>query len=53
MRGTARAGARPVRGSSTGTGTQLVAALQPVLEWSRTWNQELTAADEDEPRASG
>jgi DNA-binding HxlR family transcriptional regulator len=37
----------------TGTGTQLVAALQPVLEWSRTWNQELTAADEDEPRASG
>lgn len=37
----------------TGTGTRLVAALQPVLEWSRTWNQELTAADEDEPRASG
>jgi DNA-binding HxlR family transcriptional regulator len=37
----------------TGTGTRLVSALQPVLEWSRAWNQELTAADEDGPRASG
>ena len=32
----------------TSTGIGLVAALQPVLDWSRAWNQELTAADEDE-----
>ena len=37
----------------TGTGTRLVAALQPVLEWSSTWNQELAAADGDEPLARG
>jgi DNA-binding HxlR family transcriptional regulator len=35
----------------TGTGTRLVAALQPVLEWPSTWNQEFTAAGEDEPPA--
>ena len=28
----------------TSTGIRLVAALQPVLEWSRAWNQELTPA---------
>lgn len=27
----------------TSTGIRLVAALQPVLEWSSTWNEELTA----------
>jgi DNA-binding HxlR family transcriptional regulator len=32
----------------TNTGTRLVAALRPVLDWSRAWNQELSAATEDE-----
>jgi DNA-binding HxlR family transcriptional regulator len=37
----------------TSTGIRLVAALQPVLDWSRAWNQELTAADEDKPPIVG
>lgn len=33
----------------TGTGNRLVASLQPVLEWSRAWNEELATAEQNRP----
>jgi DNA-binding HxlR family transcriptional regulator len=33
----------------TDTGNRLVASLQPVLEWSRAWNRELTGQEPDAP----